>query len=265
MARLATTRGGSGEPLVLIHGLGSSRTIWDRARPLLERDFDVIAVDLPGFGDQPWPDGAEPTMDALASAVESELDALGIERPVVAGNSMGGWIAIELGRRGRARDVIAMAPVGGDTPAEARAMKRLLGLNRLAARALAPVSSVALRSKLARRIGFRDVTTAEVPYSDAVSAAGYMASSQGFTKLLGDVAGPGALIERNRERFAQVRCPVLVVFGSEDRVVAPASGPRIAEAIPGAELRMLAGFGHAPMLDHPSEMAALIAERARGR
>ena len=220
MARLASTRGGSGEPLLLIHGLGSSRTIWDRARPLLERDFDVIAVDLPGFGDEPWPDGVEPTMDALATAVESELDALGIERPIVAGNSMGGWIAIELGRRGRAREVIAMAPVGGDTPAEARTMKRRLRVNRMASRALAPVSAVALRSKLARRIGFRDVATAEVPYDDAVSAAGHMAASQGFPELLGDVAGPGALIETNRRRFAQVRCPVLVVFGSEDRIVA---------------------------------------------
>lgn len=262
MTRLATTRGGAGEPLLLIHGLGSSRTVWDLMRPALERDFDAIAVDLPGFGEQPWPQGGTPRMGFLADAVEAELDALGIERPLVVGNSMGGWISIELGRRGRARDVIAIGPVGGCTEAEARAMKRLLRLERFAARALAPISSLALRSRLVRRIGFRATTSGEVPYEEAVIAAGFMASSRGFPQLLGDVAGPGTLIERNRERLGEVSCPVLIVFGDADRVVPPASGPRLAEAIPGAELRLLDGVGHVPMFDRPDEITALIRERA---
>lgn len=264
MARLATTRGGSGEPLVLIHGLGSSRTVWDGMRSALEREFDVIAFDLPGFGDQPWfDDGTPATMDSLASAAAAELDELGIERPIVVGNSMGGWIAIELGRRGRARDVIAIGPVGGATPGEARASRRVLRISRAMARAAAPVRSTIFRSRLIRRIGFSGSVTGDVSYRDAVVSVGYMAGSEGYDKLLDEVAGEGDLIEANRARFGEVECPVLILFGNQDRVLAPAGGPRIAEAIPHADLRMLEGYGHAPMLDRPDDVAGMVLERAK--
>ena len=122
--------------MVLIHGIGSSRTIWDRVRVPLEERFDVIAVDLPGFGDQPWFGSPVPErMESLATAVEEELDRLGIERAHLVGHSMGGWIALELARRGRAIDVLAIAPIGGATEREARASKRELARTRFLARA----------------------------------------------------------------------------------------------------------------------------------
>src|SRR4029450_13921401 len=86
MATLDSHRGGSGEPLVLVHGLGHTWRGWKPMLPLLEPRFDVLAVDLPGFGrSAPLPEGVAPTAEALADAVESELDAAGFDTAHLAG------------------------------------------------------------------------------------------------------------------------------------------------------------------------------------
>src|SRR5918992_4234493 len=106
-------RGGTGEPLVLIHGIGHTWRGWKPMLPHLEPRFDVLAVDLPGFGHSPpLPAGTEPTPEALADAVERAMDEAGFDRAHVAGNSLGGWIALELARRGRALTVTAISPAG---------------------------------------------------------------------------------------------------------------------------------------------------------
>ena len=266
---LVTTRGGSGEPMVLIHGIGSRRGIWDRVRVPLEQRFDVIAFDLPGFGDQPWFNDPVPErMDSLATAVTEELDRLGIDRARLLGHSMGGWIALELARRGRAIDVVAVAPVGGATPDEARASMRDMRGSRLAARALLPLVRPITRRPRLRRIALRG----SVKDSDLVDPAEleisirYLARSTGWPKLLPDVAGPGDLIENNREGFGQIDCPVLIAWGTEDGVLSYGAAPRVAEAIPGAELRTLEGHGHSPLLDHPELVAELaLSTRASRR
>jgi pimeloyl-ACP methyl ester carboxylesterase len=79
--------------------------------------------------------------------------------------------------------------------------------------------------------------------------------------MLGDVAGEGDLIETNRASFAEVDCPVLIIYGERDRILSANAGPRIAEAIPGAELRMLPGWGHSPILDHADEVAEMVVSR----
>src|SRR4051794_3729943 len=104
---LEHTRTGSGPPFVLLHGIGLDRRVWDPVVPLLARESEVIAVDLPGFGASA-PLAGPPTVAALAAAVEE----LGLERPHVAGNSLGGGIALELGRRGSAGSVCAISPIG---------------------------------------------------------------------------------------------------------------------------------------------------------
>jgi pimeloyl-ACP methyl ester carboxylesterase len=102
MAALASNRTGAGSPMVLLHPLGSDRGVWDPVVPALAEDFDVLAVDLPGFGDSPpLPADVEPSPAALAQAVAGLLDELGIERPAVVGNSVGGWVALELAARRR--------------------------------------------------------------------------------------------------------------------------------------------------------------------
>src|SRR5436305_15196537 len=98
---LAFDRTGEGEPLLLLHGLGSSRLVWKPAVPLLARERDVIALDLPGHGESPVIPGVEHMPVGYAPVVAATLDRLGVQGVDVAGNSMGGWTALELAKLGR--------------------------------------------------------------------------------------------------------------------------------------------------------------------
>jgi pimeloyl-ACP methyl ester carboxylesterase len=110
---LSHHRGGAGEPLVLIHGIGSFFQVWEPVLPALEAEREVIAIDLPGFGASAVLDGGrEPHPVALAAAVAAFLDGLGIADAHIAGNSLGGWVALELAKLGRARSVCALSPAG---------------------------------------------------------------------------------------------------------------------------------------------------------
>jgi pimeloyl-ACP methyl ester carboxylesterase len=111
---LAIDRAGTGPPLVLVHGLGSRRQIWSPVMAQLAVHHDVIAVDLPGFGESALGDASDVAqLTAVVGALADELCAeLGVDAPHVAGNSLGGAIALELGRRGRAASVTAFSPGG---------------------------------------------------------------------------------------------------------------------------------------------------------
>src|SRR5687767_4165720 len=111
LSELVHTRKGSGEPLVLIHGIGHRRQAWDPVVDLLAQSYDVIAVDLAGFGESPaYPDGVPYDMDHAMEDLSANFAAWGIEKPHVVGNSLGGAIALELGARGLARSVTALSP-----------------------------------------------------------------------------------------------------------------------------------------------------------
>ena len=254
--------------MLLIHGLGSRRQIWDRVRGPREERFDVIAVDLPGFGEQPWFSSPAPaTMKSLATAVEEELDRLGIERAHLVGHSMGGWISLELARRGRAIDVLAIAPVGGATEGEARAAKRELARSRFLARAVGPLVGPITRSSRLRALVLRGSVRDPdlVDPAELQASISHLGSCAGWPKLLGDVGGGGDKIENNRDGFAQISCPVLIAWGTDDGVLSYAGASRVAEAIPGARLHTLEDHGHTPILDHPELVAELALEGAATR
>ena len=116
---LSLTRAGSGEPLLLLHGLGSSRRDFTAMLPALTDRFDVINVDLPGIGRSPHLT-QRPTVAAITDAVEHTLNIEGLDRVHVLGNSLGARVALKLAIRGRARSVVAIAPSGLDIPAERR-------------------------------------------------------------------------------------------------------------------------------------------------
>src|SRR3954447_5182417 len=100
MSQLAHERRGAGAPLVLLHGIGSSRHVWEPIVPALAEQADVVAIDLPGFGESPpLPAGVEPVPSAIADRVAELLDQLGVSVPHVVGNSLGGWVGLELARR----------------------------------------------------------------------------------------------------------------------------------------------------------------------
>src|SRR3712207_8230105 len=106
--RLSWSRAGSGEPLLLLHGIGTTHDDFTALRPQLDAEYRVLAPDLPGHGESA-PLAGRPTVAAITDALEADLDDLGYERVHVLGNSTGARVALELARRHRARSVVAIA------------------------------------------------------------------------------------------------------------------------------------------------------------
>src|SRR5262249_53085113 len=109
---LAYERMGSGPPLVRLHGVGHRRQAWGAVLDRLTPHRDVIIADLPGHGESPPLQKGEPAVEAMLGAVTALLDHLGLERPHVAGNSLGGRLALEAAAAGRGRSATALSPAG---------------------------------------------------------------------------------------------------------------------------------------------------------
>ena len=110
-------RGGSGPPLVCVHGFTDTWRTWELVLPALERQHDVLAPTLAGHAGGPAIEG-EITDDTLADGVERAMDEAGIATAHIVGNSLGGYIALQLAARGRAESVVALAPAGGWAPGD---------------------------------------------------------------------------------------------------------------------------------------------------
>jgi pimeloyl-ACP methyl ester carboxylesterase len=251
-------RAGSGDPLLLLHGLGLTWRCWRPVLPDLERAHDVVAMDLPGFGAAPpLPRGRRPTVAALSDAIEAALDDAGLESVHVAGNSLGGWIAIELARRGRARSVVALSPAGLELPPERLYVISLNQTMRLRAMAAAPVAPVAVVSRVARTALLAPMRSRpwRVSAGEAAEEVRAFGRSPGFQPTLHWTIAVGA-----PAGLDAVAVPVRICFGTRDVMLAPLTAPRYAAAIPGADLRPLHGCGHVPMADDPARVAAAITD-----
>jgi pimeloyl-ACP methyl ester carboxylesterase len=244
---LAHSRTGTGPPLVLLHGIGLDRATWDPVVPLLAREREVIAVDLPGFGETPVLDGT-PTVEALAAAVEE----LGLERPHVVGNSLGGGIALELGRRGWARSVCAISPIGFAAGRERTYVQVTLKTIHAMASALDPVADASYGGP-ARRTVLGSLIFAR-PWRVPAAAGAHMnhttARAPGWAATLPAVtswtpAMPG--------------CPTTIAWGEHDRLLLTSrQAPRAQRRLPQARHVRLHGCGHVPMWDDPEQVARAI-------
>ena len=112
-------RGGSGTPLLCLHGFTDTWRTWELVLPALERRHDVLAPTLAGHAGGP-PLGAEITATTLADAVERAMDDAGFATAHIVGNSLGGFLALQLAARGRARSVVALAPLIPDGTSPSR-------------------------------------------------------------------------------------------------------------------------------------------------
>ena len=252
--RLNFQRIGTGPALVLIHGIGSHWQVWQPVLDRLAPHRDIVALDLPGFGaSPPPPPGAAPGVDSLTRIVAEFLGELGLERPHVGGNSLGGWIAIELARRGRAASATALSPAGFHTSREAIYERlSLLAIGR-AARALAPRAHRILRSKLARRVAFAQLVARPdaLPPDYAAAAVRALADAPWFDETL-------IAITSDRFEPGAIDAPVTVAWGAKDRLLLPRQARRVTRAIPGARVRALPGCGHVPMFDDPALVAGVL-------
>jgi pimeloyl-ACP methyl ester carboxylesterase len=250
-------RVGTGEPLVLIHGLGSQWQVW---RPLLEHLApyrDVIAVDLPGFGDSPvLANGDAPTPQRLAEEVIELMDELGLERPVVAGNSLGGWVALEVARRDRARAAVASSPAGFGLPRELAWTKRRLIVERALAKSQAERAVPLVRNPVTRTAMFAGMIARPwlLPPDEAVGMYMNLADCPGFDATF------VALHAANFSNGHEITVPVTIMWGTRDYLLLPRQGPRALRMLPNARLIRLKGAGHVPTYDAPREIARLLLE-----
>jgi pimeloyl-ACP methyl ester carboxylesterase len=251
-------RGGSGVPLLLIHGIGHTWRGWKPMIPLLERRFDVLAVDMPGFGhSDPLPPGIDSTPEALADAVEDEMARAGFDRAHIAGNSLGGWVALELARRGRAETVTALSPAGLQHGREHDWGVAILRGIRWSARN-APPAKLFLRNPVGRILAAGPTSTRAWKKDPDLLAeeAELFASNPGFDATLPHTFGA------QPRGLTTLDVPVLVLWGTLDIILIPRQGRRFERLIPGAELRYIKGIGHVPMSDAPEELAEAITEFA---
>jgi pimeloyl-ACP methyl ester carboxylesterase len=254
-------RGGSGEPLVLIHGIGHTWRGWKPMLPELERRFDVLAVDLPGHGHSPpLPAGLDSTPEALADALEREMLGAGFDSAHLAGNSLGGWIALELARRGRARTVTAISPAGLQHGREKNWGAGILrGMRWLAENA--PPPEAALRNPVTRSLlaGPSMARPWRKDPDELIEESELYASCPGLHATL-----PHTFHAQPRG-LTTLDVPVLILWGSVDVILLPRQGRRFERLIPGAELRYIRGIGHVPMSDAPDLLAGAITEFALDR
>ncbi|MGC4979793.1 MULTISPECIES: alpha/beta fold hydrolase [unclassified Streptomyces] len=253
-------RVGTGEPLLLLHGIGHHRQAWDPVIPILAAERDVIAVDLPGFGASPaLPEGMTHDLSTVVPLLGALCEALEIERPHVAGNSLGGLLALELGREKLVRSVTALSPAGFWSPVERRYAFGLLIAMRQAARRM-PVPVI---ERLSRSAAGRAVLTSSI-YArpgrrspDAVVAETLaLAHAEGFDETLR--AGTNVQFTDDIPTL-----PVTVAWGTRDRLLIRRQGVRAKQIIPRARLVRLPGCGHVPMNDDPALVARVILDGSR--
>ena len=249
------------EPLVLIHGFTGTAGIWEPILPALREHHDVTAVALLGHcGGEPFPEGVAPSFSALADGVERDMDAAGIERAHLVGNSLGGWLALELGHRGRALSVVALSPAGGAEPGS-RADKRLEPYFRRTHRLLqfaGPRAEALTKRPRLRKLVLRDI--ASYPERIPPRAAAEMVRSSyecpAYLELLEALIEGGPATD-----LSGIDVPVRLAWGTRDRILPLEDfSPRLLRLVPSAELVRLEGLGHCPQSDDPPGVARTILE-----
>ena len=259
MYRLSSKVVGVGEPLLLIHGLGSASSAWKPIIPLLQDSFTVVTIDLPGHGATPLTAGQAMDPNSFANYALDEMTELGFDKFHLVGNSLGGWVSLEMASvaADRIRSLTALAPAGlWLTPYNVRYPGTALA--RFLARYTQKFAPTALHFEAARRLGFADVSPRwrEFTYQICLDATMAMANASGYYP-----AWDGMLMKRFDGKIP-AEVPVTITFGDSDRTLPATTCQERSLAPHHAKWIIFANTGHAPMWDSPFDTVAEIKRTA---
>jgi pimeloyl-ACP methyl ester carboxylesterase len=254
--QLAHDRAGSGPPLVLIHGIGSRRQIWDPVTPALAAERDVLAIDLPGFAaSPPLPAGARVDVPLLTAHVLAFAGDLGLRDWHVAGNSLGGAIALELAARGAVRSATAFSPAGFWTERERAWCQRSLASSKWLVRALRPALPALVGTAVGRTPLFAQTFGKpwQMTSRECLGTVDALLAASAFDEALANFTGYRAPTDHGD-------VPVTIAWGTRDRLLLPREGRRAQRLMPRARHVELRGCGHVPFGDDPELLARVLLE-----
>lgn len=256
-------RGGSGPPLVLLHGFTDMWNSWTPLLPLLEPHHEVIVPALPGHvGGFQFPAADAFSLETFSEALLRDLDAAGIDKAHFVGNSLGGWAALQLAARGRALSVVGLSPAGGweHGSRKGKRVLRYFARNYRMLRIGGPRAHWIASHPRLKALALRDISArperipaeaAEQLIRGAWECPIYKkALEYSRDEGLGDLPAP-----------IPEDVPVRIAWGTRDRILPwPGYSERFHKLVPHAEWVELDGLGHCPMWDDPELTANTILE-----
>jgi pimeloyl-ACP methyl ester carboxylesterase len=254
---LAHVRRGSGPTFVVLRQL--EKPLWEPVVERLARDREVVAVDLPGMGDSPpLPDGEAPSVEALARAVAGWFASAGLERPHVAGNSLGGGVALELARAAEVGGAAALSPIGLWNRIGAAYALRSLRVARAVARTLGSRTGVMAGNPVGRTLAFGQLMSR--PWRLSATTARQML--EGIAGAPGFEETARAVFDYRLRRF-EPQVPVTIGWGQRDFMTPPHQARRAQQVLPNARHVILTGCGHSPMVDDPDQVVRVLLDSSR--
>lgn len=250
---------GEGEPIVLVHGIGHRREAWATVpQRLADAGYKVVTIDLPGHGLSPKP--VKPhgySMVSSAEQLEEFFEAVGLEKPHVVGNSLGGQMVLELAARGSVASATAISPAGFYSIPELAVVGPNLFLMKLGAHAPAKVSRRFADDERLRKIAMR----ALYAHPERLSADDAFAD----TRNLRDAKGfwPHFIRATRLAYRGNPIVPTTIAWGDRDRLLLPRQAKRAAERLPNVAHVSLPDCGHCPMVDDPALVTDVIVETVK--
>jgi pimeloyl-ACP methyl ester carboxylesterase len=249
-------RRGRGSPLLLVHGLGAGWRSWSPVLDGLAESREVIAVDLPGFGETP-PLTGEVSIATLTDSVADFIREQGLDGISTVGQSMGGRIVLELARRGIGGDTVALDPGGFWNDHEVAVFSATLRPSIAAVRALRPVLPALLGNPVGRTVLLAQLSAR--PW--ALSRETVLPDVRGLADSPATGAAMDALTKGPKQQGApagSVPGRVAIGWGRRDLVTVPRQAARAIELFPDAVLHWFDRCGHFPQWDAPHEATSLI-------
>ena len=256
--KLSYDRHGSGEPLVLLHGIGHRWQAWEPVLDRLTEHHDVIAIDIPGFGNSAplkLDPGERQAIQVATQHIAATFRDFGIERPHVAGNSLGGALALALAKAGHVASVTALSPAGFWSKRwEVAWALGNLTLTRWTTFAPKPVLRFVANSPAARAVAFGMIfgkprqLDPELAYGDTLA----LRNAKAFRSI--------AKGSPNYRYSGESEVPTTIAWGTKDRILLRRQFSRAHAVVPKARFVDLPGCGHVPMSDDPELVARVILE-----